>query len=137
MTASRRRNAIGIIGAAVAGPTLALQILSHPLLSRLYGPILYDQAPNPLDASKASTTAGAAVALSANGLFPLFELGLTKVIGEKSCDIAGARFWRASYGEVMGKEGDARNARVGKYKFLNGVKNMSWSPDIETHMRVI
>lgn len=44
------------------------------------------------------------------------------MIGEKSCDIAGARFWRASYGEVMGKEGDARNARVGKYKFFEWCK---------------
>lgn len=101
VTASRRT--IGIISAAVAGPTFALQILSNPILSSLYRPILYEQAPNPLDASKASTTAGAAVALSANGLFPLFELGLRKEIEKRSCDIAGARFWRWGLWRAKGR----------------------------------
>jgi 2-polyprenyl-6-methoxyphenol hydroxylase-like FAD-dependent oxidoreductase len=107
------RKTIGIIGAAVAGLTLALHILSHPLFSKLFKPTLYDQALNLLDVSKASTMAGAAVALGANGLFPLFEPGLRQAVEEQSCDIAGARFRLSVYGE-MEEEGDVRDVKAGR-----------------------
>lgn len=40
---------ISIIGAGVAGPVLALTILSNPTLRDLYTPILYDKLPSPED----------------------------------------------------------------------------------------
>ena len=58
----------------------------------------------------------------------MFELGLRKEVEEKSCDIAGARFWRLGFGE---EGGDVAEARVEKWEFLNGVRNLSWCWDIE------
>jgi 2-polyprenyl-6-methoxyphenol hydroxylase-like FAD-dependent oxidoreductase len=62
-------------------------------------------------------------------------LGLRREIEEKSCDIAGARFWRSWFGQARG--GDVAEARVWKWRFLNGVKNLNWCRDIETHMQVM
>jgi hypothetical protein len=102
---------IAIIGAAIAGPVLALQILTNPTLHSLFTPILYDSSPSPpsihdafSEKSKqyakdnetsiirgpAPQTGGAAI--GANGLFPLCELGLRNVVEEESHESAAIRF---------------------------------------------
>jgi len=109
---------IGIIGAAIAGPVLALQILSHPTLRSLFTPILYDSSPAPLSSHQVFVgrreknekdhgmsiirgptpqTGGAAIGIGANGLFPLYELGLRDVLERENHESAGFRFWRARF----------------------------------------
>jgi 2-polyprenyl-6-methoxyphenol hydroxylase-like FAD-dependent oxidoreductase len=92
------RHTVGIIGAALAGPTFALQILSHPILRKLYRTVLYDQRENvqSLESAKSLETAGAAVAVSVNGLYPLHRLGLKDAINEMSTEVSGVNIWRAS-----------------------------------------
>src|SRR4051794_16524247 len=94
---------ISIIGAGIAGPVFALQILSHPTLRQHYTPIIYDKLPPPSDTSNVSSNtrgrssyaAGAAVALTSNALFPLYELGLRDALHEVSCETTSINIWRA------------------------------------------
>jgi len=83
MASASKRLTVAIIGAGVAGPVLGLQILAHPRLAITYVPILFDQAPDPALTSiaderrrKVQPSAGAAVGIFANGLYPLYKLGL-------------------------------------------------------------
>ncbi|TKW48903.1 hypothetical protein CTA1_8565 [Colletotrichum tanaceti] len=78
---------LGICGAAIAGPTLALHLLSHPVLRTLFRPILFDQSPAPGPATTGGSSpnhhhqrAGASVALLPNGIRPLLALGLGDAI---------------------------------------------------------
>ncbi|OBR09399.1 Salicylate hydroxylase [Colletotrichum higginsianum IMI 349063] len=77
---------VGICGAAIAGPTLALHLLSHPVLRTLFRPILFDQSPAPGPATTDGSSprhhqrAGASVALLPNGIHPLLALGLGDAI---------------------------------------------------------
>ncbi|KAH8596628.1 hypothetical protein B0O99DRAFT_593433 [Bisporella sp. PMI_857] len=137
---AQNRLTIGIIGAAVAGPVFALQILSHPILSKLYKPIVYDAAPCP-DQSENPTsetlqTAGAAVAISPNGLFPLYELGLRYAVEENSCEPPKLRIWRSGYGDPG--SGDIKDANAENFHLLySGAKNAYWNKDIRTGMRTM
>jgi len=83
---------VGIIGAGIAGPVLALQILSHPILRNRFRPIIYDQSRDPKALSLSAPdewprTAGAAVGVSPNGLYPLYQLGLRAAIEDASREI--------------------------------------------------
>jgi 2-polyprenyl-6-methoxyphenol hydroxylase-like FAD-dependent oxidoreductase len=139
MSVSAVRQKIGIIGAAVAGPTFALHILSHPILRKLYEPIIYDQSADLQDPdSKTSVhTAGAAVALSPNSLYPLYQLGLKDIINETSTELTGLRLWRASCGAALRVDQDVRDAVPSGYKYLNSHRNVGWSQELGTSIRVI
>ncbi|KAF9876366.1 salicylate hydroxylase [Colletotrichum karsti] len=109
---------VAIIGAAVAGPTLALHLLTHPVLRTHFRPILFDQSPPPApiptssssrtgaestpgSASSPSTTsrqqrAGASVGLFSNGLHPLFNLGLSDAIKKYGHECDDLALWSSS-----------------------------------------
>ncbi|GKT86255.1 salicylate hydroxylase [Colletotrichum tofieldiae] len=96
---------VGICGAAIAGPTLALHLLSHPVLRTLFRPILFDQSPAPVqvttDGSLSSPSpstnhhqrAGASVALFPNGLHPLLNLGLGEAIRKHGHECDDLTLW--------------------------------------------
>ena len=119
---------IGIIGAAISGPVFALQILSHPLLSKRFKPVIYEQLgpPETLDTStngKLIHTAGAAVGLFANGLFPLYELGLRKDLHSISSESSRLSLWRGGLD--------------GHHRFCNTHKNQGWDADLQTCPRAV
>lgn len=121
---------ISIIGAGVAGPVLALTILSNPTLRDLYTPILYDKLPSPEDGSdssdsrsKLSYAAGAAVALTSNALFPLYELGLKNELNKISAETTSIKVWRSWSN--------------GSHKWYNVIRNPGWTQDLETNLRVV
>src|SRR4051794_15940582 len=99
---SERTN-VAIIGAGVAGPVFALTILSNPSLRERYRPVIYDKLPPPEDSSDESSNqrgrsyyaAGAAVALTSNAMFPLYELGLKEALHTISCETTMINIWRA------------------------------------------
>ncbi|KAK2014321.1 FAD/NAD(P)-binding domain-containing protein [Colletotrichum eremochloae] len=100
---------VGICGAAIAGPTLALHLLSHPILRTLFRPVLFDQSSvsAPVRAtgdgssspSSSSTDhrhhqrAGASVALLPNGLHPLLALGLGDAIRKHGSECSDLALW--------------------------------------------
>ncbi|CZR69208.1 uncharacterized protein PAC_19108 [Phialocephala subalpina] len=134
------RKTIGIIGAAIAGPVFALQILSNPTLRSLYRPVLYDQSPDPAHSHKIARndlTGGAAVGLGPNGLFPLYSLGLRSAIDEVSCEFGGARFWRAKLGKRLMDDENVEQATAGRHWYLNGGENLTWSEDVGANMRIL
>lgn len=140
---------IAIIGAGVAGPVLALTILSNPVLKKLYKPVIYERLPQPKpsnnkppsshpqspdsqkhgennpadDYSKATYAAGAAVALTSNALYPLYALGLREALDAISCETTHIRIWRAW---------DA-----GKHRYCQQVNNPNWQEDLGTNLRVV
>ncbi|KAH6665949.1 hypothetical protein B0J14DRAFT_203965 [Halenospora varia] len=121
------KHTITIIGAGIAGPVLALTILSHPTLSKLYTPILFEKLPisssTSPSLSRYTLAVGAAVALTSNALFPLYELGLREELDKISCETELIKIWRA------GMKG------VGKY--LNSIVNPGWKADLGTNLRVV
>jgi 2-polyprenyl-6-methoxyphenol hydroxylase-like FAD-dependent oxidoreductase len=89
-----KKTTIAIIGAGIAGPFFALTILSHPLLSQLYKPVIYERLPEENEAG------GAAVALTSNALFPLYELGLKDALNAISCETQRILISRSLYPSV-------------------------------------
>lgn len=146
---------IAIIGASIAGPVLALQILTHPTLRKQYTPILYDSSlpPSSLihkfpksnasqsphqDISSPGPNGGAGIAITPNGLFPLFNLGLRQKIEENSCEFSGASFWSSSLGDEEFWWRDlAGGVEVGKWTHLKSLKGVSFARDIQSSIRVI
>lgn len=133
------QHTIAIIGAGIAGPVLALTILSHPALGKLYKPIIYERLPNPISTSlqnqssnetdshaKATHASGAAVALTSNALFPLYDLGLRSELDAISCETERIKIWRA-WG---GKDG-------GSHKYFNKITHPNWQKDLGTCLRVV
>ena len=129
MAASKKR--VGIVGAAISGPVFALQILSHPVLKERYKPILFEQLgpPHKRDVTKASQhqkpvihTAGAAVGIFSNGLYPLFELGLRPDLEEFSCEMADLDVWRGNL--------------KGQHRLFNNLKNAGWDAELRTCPRI-
>ena len=121
------RPVIGIIGAAVSGPVLALQILSHPVLSKRFRPILFDQISAPQeskisDSGKIVHTAGAAVGLFPNGLFPLYELGLKDSLHAISCEMQRLSIWRGKL--------------EGHHQYYNTSVHTGWAADLGTCPRI-
>ncbi|KAG4428927.1 hypothetical protein IFR05_015594 [Cadophora sp. M221] len=135
-----KKTAISIIGAGIAGPVFALQILSHPTLRKQYIPIIYDKLPPPDDASDASSNvrgrlsyaAGAAVALTSNALFPLYQLGLKDALHEVSSETTSINVWRAWSDSKGLKSGIA-----GPHKWYNIIRNPGWKAELETNLRVV
>lgn len=104
--AGRGRRKIAIIGAAIAGPTFALQILSHPVLRARFHPILFDQSPPPRSLAsvfpkyvasgplaRQGHRSGASVGIFANGLYPLYKLGLKDALRQKGIELADLSIW--------------------------------------------
>jgi FAD-dependent urate hydroxylase len=111
-----QKTTIAIIGAGIAGPVFALQVLSHPILAQRYKPVIYERLP------ASSAAGGAAVALTSNALFPLYSLGLKEELDAVSCETERIKIWRA-YGTV------------GKY--LNKIFSPNWQEDLGTCLRVV
>lgn len=137
--ADPKRRPIAIIGAAIAGPTFALQILSHPILRARFRPVLFDQSPPPPSlagaGAKPTTTphppssnalarprhhhrSGASVGVFANGLYPLYKLGLKDALRSRGVELADLAIW---YGGLDGSR--ERLQRQG---------NPSWSEELGT-----
>lgn len=108
---------IGIIGAAIAGPTLALQILSNKVLRSAFRPILLDQSAAP-SASDERQRAGATVGLFANGLYPLYQLGLQDAIRQRGFECGQLSTWKC----------DSHGAK----EMLNTQASAMWSHDLQT-----
>ena len=126
MAASQRT--IGIIGAAVSGPVFALQILSNPALRKRYTPVIFEQLgpPQTLDihsSGKVIHTAGAAVGIFSNGLFPLYELGLREELDAISSEGTRLSLWRGSLD--------------GRYRFWNSYSNQCWDAGLKTCPRAV
>ena len=127
---------IAIIGAGIAGPVLALTILSNPILRQRYKPVIYERlscprpTPDPnatTDASsKATYAAGAAVALTSNALFPLYSLGLAPALNTISCETSRIKIWRAWGGKDSGQ-----------HKYLNQINSPNWQEDLGTCLRIV
>jgi len=121
-----KRLRVGIIGAAIAGPTFALQILSHPILKARYWPILYERAqdPNVLDADSDNPqhhhSAGAGIALFGNGLYPLFRLGLREDLKRAGRESTQLSLWKAGYD--------------GTFERLGTANHSGWAEDLQTHL---
>jgi 2-polyprenyl-6-methoxyphenol hydroxylase-like FAD-dependent oxidoreductase len=110
---------IAIIGSAIAGPTLALQILSNSVLKSAFRPILFDQAAAPgLEGHNEKNRAGASVGVFANGLYPLYRLGLEDVVRKRGYECGHLTTWSCDY--------------EGGRKRLNSQANAMWSHDIQT-----
>lgn len=109
-----------IVGCGIAGPTLALTILHHPLLRTLYTPVLLDRLP-----SASAYFAGAAVVLSSNALHPLMQLGLRDALWAVSEEALSTTMWRAA--AVPSAPG----------RSINAMHNPNWSTDIASALRVV
>ncbi|KAI5838565.1 hypothetical protein DFP73DRAFT_530904 [Morchella snyderi] len=108
-----------ITGAGIAGPTLSLTILAHPLLSALYTPVLLDRLP------ATPTATGAAVILSPNALHPLFQLGLEPAILAHSQEALSVTMWRS------------KSPATAPGRRLNAITNPAFAPDLATGLRAI
>lgn len=133
-----KKTTIAIIGAGIAGPFFALTILSHPLLSQLYKPVIYERLPEEREAG------GAAVALTSNALSPLYELGLKDALNAISCETQRILISRSfpSSPSPQSQEQD-RPAPVGASesrsggKQLNQILHPNWHSDLSTCLRVV
>ncbi|EFQ35817.1 uncharacterized protein GLRG_10926 [Colletotrichum graminicola M1.001] len=125
---------VGICGAAIAGPTLALHLLSHPVLRTLFRPVLFDQSPAPApitgdegsSRSSPSTNhqrAGASVALLPNGLHPLLALGLGDAIHKYGYECGDLSLWSAP--SCLDRDADA------PLTHLKTMVNGFWSHDMQ------
>ncbi|KAJ5130267.1 FAD/NAD(P)-binding domain-containing protein [Penicillium bovifimosum] len=131
---------IAIIGGGVAGPVLALTILSNPVLKERYKPVIYERLACPKPSafpdlkshgenesthapSAATYAAGAAVALTSNALYPLYSLGLRESLDSISSETARIKIWRAW--------------DTGKHKYCQQLNNPNWQEDLGTNLRVV
>lgn len=108
------RKKVIIIGAGIAGPTLALTILKNPTLKEAYEPILLDRQ------TQDTYAQGAGVVLSSNALHPLINLGLKDGLWENSQEVVEMSIYREN-------------------RYLNSMVTPNWNPDIGggTGLRVI
>jgi 2-polyprenyl-6-methoxyphenol hydroxylase-like FAD-dependent oxidoreductase len=133
------RITIAIIGAGIAGPVFALQILSHPLLKQRYRAIIYEKRPDPAPPPSVSSSdanenaSGAAVALTSNALFPLYSLGLKQALDAISCETEKIKIWRA----YSSPSRSSKDENAGKFKYLNQVHSPNWQEDLGTCLRVV
>ncbi|KAK7416909.1 hypothetical protein QQZ08_011850 [Neonectria magnoliae] len=110
---------IAIIGSAIAGPTLALQILSHPVLRSAFRPVLFDQAAAPgLEGHNERNRAGASVGVFANGLYPLYRLGLESAVRARGYECGHLTTWSCDY--------------AGGHERLTSQAHAMWSHDLQT-----
>ncbi|KAJ7071568.1 hypothetical protein C8F01DRAFT_440754 [Mycena amicta] len=130
------RKVVGIVGAAIAGPTLGLQLLSHPILAH-FKPLLFDKllvSESSSSSKDALPSGGAAVALFANGLYPLYNLDLRSALDAASSAMESLTVWRAKYGVQKNPDGAVT---AGAYKKLNSVLNPTWSHELQNDARAI
>ncbi|KAI5856822.1 hypothetical protein BZA05DRAFT_441464 [Tricharina praecox] len=145
MSSSLSKATILITGAGIAGPTLGLQILAHPLLAAGFHPLLLDRLPLPPAPSAFETGAppyasgaspyasgaspyasGAGVVLSSNDLHSLYALGLKGDFNTISEEGMTMDIWRA----------DSKNpARPGRY--LNRLASPCWAKDVDSGLRTV
>ena len=119
---------VGVVGAAIAGPVFALQILSHPVLRKRLKPIIFEQLDQPEKMNSAVDgnlvhTAGAGVGLFPNGLFPLYELGLRDQLHSISSHSPRLSIWRG------GLDGSSTHR--------NTLINATWDADLQTGARAV
>lgn len=119
---------IGIVGAAVSGPVFAVQILSHPILRKNFKPIIFEQLgpPQTLDIHSHGSvihTAGAAVGIFQNGLFPLYELGLRDELDAISNENNRLSIYRGGLD--------------GRHRFYNTLVNQCWDAEMKTCPRAV
>ncbi|KAK2033892.1 FAD/NAD(P)-binding domain-containing protein [Colletotrichum zoysiae] len=128
---------VGICGAAIAGPTLALHLLSHPVLRTLFRPVLFDRSPPPVqvtgDGSSSPSSpstyhrqhqrAGASVALLPNGLHPLLALGLGDAIRKHGYECGDLTLWSGP--SSLDRDADA------PLTHLKTMVNGFWSHDMQ------
>ncbi|KAK1984375.1 hypothetical protein LZ30DRAFT_433581 [Colletotrichum cereale] len=135
---------VGICGAAIAGPTLALHLLSHPVLRTLFRPVLFDRSPAPVpvpvqvtgDGTSSPSSpptnhhhhhhhqrAGASVALLPNGLHPLLTLGLGDAIRKHGYECGDLTFWSGP--SSLDRDADA------PLTHLKTMVNGFWSHDMQ------
>lgn len=137
-TTSKAPKTIGIIGGGIAGPALSLQILAHPELSKLYRPIIFEQSHDPSGGDTIhKQSAGAAIAISSNGLYPLYQLGLKKQIEESSSSMAGLQLWRVYHDGNDTTLGRVEEAEKCKFKHYGRAEHTSWSTELETDMKLM
>ncbi|KAF6819302.1 salicylate hydroxylase [Colletotrichum sojae] len=118
---------VGIIGAAVAGPTLALHLLTHPVLRARFRPILFDQSPPPAGSTPSSSfsseesrqRAGASVGLFSNGLHPLLSLNLGDAIKKHGHECDDLALWSSS------------NSSGTTLTHHKTIRNAFWSHDLQ------
>ncbi|KAH7103394.1 hypothetical protein BKA62DRAFT_60240 [Auriculariales sp. MPI-PUGE-AT-0066] len=124
------RLTVAIIGAGVAGPAFGLQLLAHPRLAAHYRPILFDQTPDPALTTVAQErrsgrqpSAGAAVGIFANGLYPLYKLGLRTELEAVSTAFDSFRIFRCPTN--------------GTHKQLAASQNPTWSAELQDAARTV
>jgi FAD-dependent urate hydroxylase len=126
-----KKTTIAIVGAGIAGPVFALTILSHPTLSQLYKPVIYERLPAPSASGPSGSTrtsGGAAVALTSNALYPLYQLGFRKELDAISCATERIQIFRAY---------PANQNAVPMGKYLNQILSPNWKEDLGTCLRVV
>lgn len=89
------------------------------------------------DSDSSRHTAGAAIALSANGLYPLYQLGLKNAINEVTTEIASLKISRASCIPPLELSQDIRTTVPSVHRSLNCITNSTWSQELPTSIRVI
>lgn len=131
---------VSIIGAGIAGPVLALSILTNPFLKAKFQPVVYDKLPAPNDLSSSSSdqrgrssyAAGAAVALTSNALYPLYQLGLKDDLHKVSSETKIINIWRS-----WDNKDSVEKEQPWPHKWLNNIKNPNWNAEFETNLRVV
>ena len=122
------KHTVGIVGAGISGPVFALQILCHPILRNKLKPVIFEQL-EPTNIShtgrdsKVIHTAGAGVGLFANGLFPLYELGLREHLHYISHDNPRLSVWRGGLD--------------GSKHYYNTLVNPTWDSELQTGARAV
>jgi FAD-dependent urate hydroxylase len=129
--ASNEKSAILINGAGIAGPLLALQILTHPSLATRFRPVLLDRLPLPpspetIETTNSSYAMGAGIALSCNALYSLYALGLKEAFNKISSEGMTNEIWRAD------KQDKSKPGR-----FLNKLVSPAWMEDVDTGLRSV
>ncbi|KAJ1568462.1 hypothetical protein HK405_001735, partial [Cladochytrium tenue] len=139
-----RRATVAIVGGGIAGPTLALQLLSHAGLRERFAPVVLDasaaisaaRATKPgvvdPDVDAARGAGGAAVAVFPNGLHPLYRLGLRAAVDEVSRELGSTSFWRA-----LNRGGVGGNGTGVKLQQLSRSENASYARDLDTAGRYV
>ncbi|KAF8243384.1 FAD/NAD(P)-binding domain-containing protein [Wilcoxina mikolae CBS 423.85] len=120
-----------VSGAGVAGPILALHLLSHPVLASRFHPILIDRLPLPpspdtFTTTNASYATGAGVVLSCNAIHTLHSLGLKDAFNKISAEGLTNEIWRAD------KSDQSLPAR-----YLNRLVSPAWAEDVDTGLRSV
>jgi hypothetical protein len=89
------------------------------------------------DSERSLQTAGAAIGLLTNGLYPLYQLGLKDAINGMSAELSEVRLWRASCSPPLKSGRDVRDVVPSGYRYLNYNRNSGWSEELQTNLKMI